>query len=69
MEKAMEEGRLIKTDPIHLIVNLISLVVFPLAAKPLVSGMILSEQDIEFDDFMKERIPRLKEYFLQSITP
>lgn len=69
IEKAMKEGRIIKTDPIHLIVNLISLVVFPLAAKPLVSGIILSDKDIEFDDFMKERIPKLKDYFLQSITP
>jgi len=67
--KAMDEGRIIKTDPVHLIVNLISMIAFPLAAKPLISGMILSDSEINFDDFMKERIPKLKEYFINSIIP
>ncbi|MCF8389814.1 MAG: TetR/AcrR family transcriptional regulator [Bacteroidales bacterium] len=67
--KAMDQGRIIKTDPLHLIVNLISMIAFPLAAKPLIAGMILSDQNIDFDDFMQERIVKLKEYFLNSIIP
>lgn len=67
--KAMDQGRIRRMDPLHLIVNLISMIAFPLAAKPLISGMILSDSDTNFDDFMKERIPRLKEYFINSIKP
>ena len=68
LQKAMDEGLIIKMDPTQLIVNLISLIVFPFAAKPLVCGMIISDQDIEFEEFIKARIPSLKEYFLKSIT-
>ncbi len=69
IQVAMDEGRIIPMETSQLIINFISMIIFPFAAKPIVSGMILSEQEVEFDEFMKDRIPSLKKYFLKSITP
>lgn len=67
LEKAMEAGRIIKTDPHQLIVNLISLIVFPFAAQPMLSGIFFSDREVDFGDFMEQRIAFLKRYFIKSI--
>lgn len=67
IEKEMEMGHVIKADPRQLLVSLLSLIIFPFAAKPIIKPIILGEDESEFKRFIEERKEFIKRTFLTSI--
>ncbi len=67
VEQAMERGEIVRMDPRHLMTNVVSLCVFPFAARPMV-GYLFFENDAEaLDAFYKERAAVIKKFVLDSI--
>ncbi len=69
LTEEMNKGRLKNMDPHMLIVNLLSLIIFPFAAGPVIEGLIFEGKKEEFALFQKERKEYLKKYYIDSIKP
>ncbi len=67
IEKEMERGHVIKSDPRQLLVSLLSLIIFPFAAKPIIKPLILGQDEKEFIRFIEQRKEFIKKSFLTSI--
>ncbi|MGC9344285.1 MAG: TetR/AcrR family transcriptional regulator, partial [Bacteroidales bacterium] len=63
----MDKGNIKKTDPVQLMVNLLSLVIFPFAARPMLLGMFFEGNNDKYNQFIEEREENLGEYFINSI--
>lgn len=67
LEREMESGSIVKMNPRYLLINLMSLLILPYAARPVITGIIFMDQESEYEEFIRYRKENLKEYFLQSI--
>ena len=63
----MDKGNIIRMDPREFTINLLSLVVFPFAAKPVLLRMLFRGNNQAYTRFLEERKASLKAYFLNSI--
>jgi AcrR family transcriptional regulator len=66
-EKEMEAGKIRKMDPRDLLINMLSLSIFPVAAKPLMKIMFFENDKKAYDDFLLKRKETVKEFILNSI--
>lgn len=66
-EREMEAGHIRKMDPRDLMVNIISLSIFPYAAKPLMNVMFFENDKKAYRDFLKKRNETIKEFVFNSI--
>ncbi len=66
MEEEVQKGSIRKTDPLQLILNILSLCVFPFVARPIVMG-VFSIQDKEFDEMIERRKKEIPEWIISSI--
>lgn len=66
-EKEMEAGKIQKMDPRDLLINMLSLSIFPVAAKPLMKIMFFENDKKAYDDFLLKRKETVKEFILNSI--
>ncbi len=69
IEAAMDRGEIIKMPPKHLIVNIISLCVFPFAARPMVKNVACNGDDKLLQEFLKERKKEVKAFVIRAIQP
>jgi len=67
VQAAMNMGIVKKTDPRHLFVSLISLVVFPFAARPILMGMLFQGDMKAYDRFLLERKDYVKDLFMKNL--
>ncbi len=67
IDAAVEEGRMVPIPPRQFVVNLISLCVFPFAARPLLQ--LVTGGDAEFEGFIEERGDSLPDFFLGALRP
>jgi TetR/AcrR family transcriptional regulator len=63
----IEKGHIRPVDPRHLIVNLIALCVFPIAAKPLMQRILFANDEAAYQQFLRERKNKVSEFIIQSI--
>ena len=66
VNKAIASGQIKEIDPRQLIMNLMSLCIFPIAAKPMVK-IILKLTEEEYDDFIEQRKKEIPEFIINSI--
>lgn len=66
-EKEMEAGKIRKMNPRDLMINILSLSIFPFAAKPLIKIMLFDDDKKAYNDFLKKRKDTVKEFILYSI--
>lgn len=66
-EKEMESGKIRKMDPRDLLVNILGLCIFPIAAKPLMAIMLFDGDKKAYDNFLENRKNTIKEFILNSI--
>ena len=66
IEKEIENGIIKPINPKHLLMNMISMTVFPFAAQMMVKGM-LQISDTEFNQMMEERKTSIAEQIINSI--
>jgi AcrR family transcriptional regulator len=68
IEEAMNRGEIIRMDPRHLAVNVISMCVFPFAARPIVSYVIFKEDQQAIENFYSERAAVIKKFVIDAIV-
>jgi TetR/AcrR family transcriptional regulator len=64
---AMEKGLIRRLDPKHLIINILSLCVFPVAARPLIQRVFFDNHDQAYQQFLEERKKVVTDFIIQSI--
>lgn len=66
-EKEMEAGKIRKMDPRDLLVNVLGLCIFPVAAKPLLTIMLFDGDKKAYNKFLENRKNTIKDFILNSI--
>jgi AcrR family transcriptional regulator len=68
MAQAAEQGVIKKISPVQLLINILSLCVFPFAARPLLKG-IVGMDDVQFRLLIEERKQLVADFILKAIEP
>lgn len=66
---AVQAGKIKPIDPRHLIVNILSLCVFPIAAKPVMENIIFQGDGTAYQGFLEERKEHVSKLIIESIKP
>lgn len=66
-EKEMTAGRIRSMDPKDLLINLLSLCIFPVASKPLMTVMMFENDSKAYQNFLHQRKTTVREFILHSI--
>lgn len=69
ISEAMDRGEVIRMKPEHLVVNVISLCVFPFAARPVIRYVAFGEDEKATKAFFEERKHEVKQFVLRAIQP
>lgn len=64
---AMDRGEIVKMDPRHLAVNIVSMCVFPFAARPIITYFIFNEDKQALEKFYSERAEVVKQFVINAI--
>ena len=54
-------------NPVHIIVNIIALCVFPFVARPIIQGYLFDDNDADFDNFINERTQHIISFVKSAI--
>ena len=65
---AMDRGEIIQMQPRHLAANIISMCIFPFAARPLVSFVLFKDDLIALEAFYAERAEVIKKFVIDAIV-
>jgi TetR/AcrR family transcriptional regulator len=63
----MKKGHIRQMDPRHLIINMLSLCIFPVAARPLMQRVFFENDDKAYKEFLEERKKVVADFIIQSI--
>jgi TetR/AcrR family transcriptional regulator len=63
----IQKGTIKAVNPLHLIINMISMCVFPFAAKPILKGFIFNNDEEMYMSFIEERKKEVSEFIINSI--
>jgi AcrR family transcriptional regulator len=66
-EEEIRKGTIRKIDPRHLVINIISLCIFPVAARPLLQRVFFNNNDNDYKQFLQERKKVVADFIIQSI--
>lgn len=66
-EKEMDKGTIRRMNPKDLLINMLALSIFPIAAKPLMKIMFFDNDTEAYKNFLLERKDTVKEFVLNSI--
>ncbi len=68
IQNEVNKGTIKPIEPLHLMINIISLCVFPVVAKPMISEIFISEkQDDLYEQFLEERKKVVADFVINSI--
>lgn len=67
-ENEMKAGNIKTMDPKEIIINLLALCIFPVAAGPLMEVMFFENDKKKYDNFLEKRKKTVKEFILDSIS-
>ncbi len=68
LEDAMDKGEIIRMNPLHLIVNVVSMCVFPFGVRPILKHVIFNEDKQAMDAFYHERAEVVKQFVINAIA-
>ena len=68
IQAAMDRGEIIQMKPQHLAVNIVSMCVFPFAARPILSFVIFKDNQKELEAFYAERADVIKKFVIDAIV-
>jgi hypothetical protein len=66
-KEEMRKGTIRNIDPRHLILNLLSLCIFPIIARPLAQRLFFNNNDEHYDLFLQERKKVVADFIIHSI--
>lgn len=67
VNKHIEEGKIINIDPRQLIVNIISLCIFPIAGRPIIQIIVFNDDKDAYETFLDSRKKEVTELIINSI--
>ena len=68
IEKEMEEGKIIKMEPKQLLLNTISMCIFPFVGRPIVTQILFEGDEKEFYKTMERRKKDVSDFILNTIV-
>lgn len=63
----IKKGTIRPVDPRQLIINLLSLCIFPIAARPLIQRIFFDNRENDYSQFLEERKKTVTEFVIQSL--
>jgi AcrR family transcriptional regulator len=66
IEKEIKKGTIKRINPLHLLMNLLSMTIFPFVAKPMMTRKFLLS-DVQFRTMMEERKKEVPKFIIDSI--
>jgi TetR/AcrR family transcriptional regulator len=67
IEAEIEKGNIKPIEPIHLLVNIVSLCIFPIVARPMITGIFFKGDKKDYKDFIKSRKDHVADFIIESI--
>lgn len=67
IQKEVEAGVIIPVSPVHLIINMIGMCLFPFMAKPIIQGFIFNGSLEDYQKFLSERKKEITSFVINSI--
>lgn len=67
IKEEMKQGGIREIDPYQLLINLLSLCIFPFAARPIIEGFIFEGDAGQFDAFLQRRKKEVGDFILNAI--
>lgn len=68
IQRAMDRGEIIQMQPRHLAANIISMCVFPFAARPIISFILFQDDKKALEQFYSERADAIKLFVINAIV-
>lgn len=69
IQAEVQKGIIKPIDTRNLMMNVIGLIVFPIAARPLIQGIMFENDKKQYDVFLKQRKDFVKDFIINSIKP
>jgi AcrR family transcriptional regulator len=67
INREIKKGTIIPIDPLHLIVNLLSMCIFPIVAQPIMQHLIFEDNGEAYSAFLEQRKKEVPEFIINSI--
>jgi AcrR family transcriptional regulator len=67
VEAEIDKGTIKKVDPIQLLVNILAMCIFPFAARPIIEGFILNNDEEAFNSLIDKRKTEVTHFIINSI--
>ena len=67
IQEEVRKKRIKPVDPLQLIVNMLSLCIFPFAGRPIIQGMLFNNDKKGYDKFLQVRKKELAKFILSAI--
>lgn len=68
IEEEVKAGRIIPINPVQLMLNILSMVIFPFAAKPLLDKVVSDNFHFTVDQVFEERKAAIYDFVVQALT-
>jgi AcrR family transcriptional regulator len=69
VEKEVQSGKIKPVNPLHLLMNVLGMVIFPFAAYPVVSIIINKNMDSSVEQFYLDRKKEIFEFIVKALDP
>lgn len=69
INREIAEGRCRKVEAKHLILNIISMTIFPVVAQPIIKNIVFKDEYSSYENFMDERAEIIIDFVLNSLRP
>jgi len=67
IEDEIDQGNIKPIEPIHLMMNIVSMCIFPIVARPMVTGIFFQGDKKAYKDFIKSRKDHVADFIIESI--
>ncbi|MGD0710185.1 MAG: TetR/AcrR family transcriptional regulator [Bacteroidales bacterium] len=67
IRKEVKAGLIIPIDPVHLIINILGMCLFPIIGRPIIKGFVFNDSDKAYNKFLSERKKEVTSFVINSI--
>lgn len=67
LKDEMENGTIRRADPKQTLINVMSMIIFPFASKPFISGILFNGSEADFQNFIRDRRLFLKSFIAETL--
>ena len=67
IQKEVDAGVIMPINPVHLIINILGMCLFPIIGKPIIKGFIFNDSEEAYQKFLSERKKEVTSFVINSI--